>query len=84
MEYAVNFTAWALERRSLALIVLLYNIAYRILWLAHLGLTFINYSFSLVRDNIASISKIQKDSSIPSKSENKNKILLFVQSSIKF
>ena len=83
MEYAVNLTAWALERRSLALIVLHYNIAYRILWLAHLALTFINYSFFKIRDNIANISQIQKDNSIPRKSENKNMILLFILSSIK-
>jgi len=82
MEYAVNFTAWALERRSPALIVH-YNIAYRILWLAHLALTFINYSFFEIKDNIANILQIQKDNSIPRKSENKNKILLFIWSSIK-
>lgn len=62
MEYAVNFPAWVLERRS-DLIVLHYNIAGRIWWLALLGLTFVNYCFPLIDDNFVSISKIQSNDS---------------------
>lgn len=35
------------------LIVLHYNFAYRILWLAHLALTFVNYSFPLRKYNLS-------------------------------
>lgn len=45
-------------------IVLHYNIAYRIFWLAHLGLTFVNYSFPLTKYNFVGISKIQNNNSI--------------------